>query len=225
MPETEKFDERDSLRPIDQKRRDEIAAGLKRNFHIELTVSVSEWDLLEVLLQRFHRSFVDWGGYLNKGEMKIVSGVASKAAKLLLAIDQTTQCDLGKILEYELAPMTPDRLWAALDVLAKIDPRSPNTEDEKKKVGMRYQEDLKADLQLDLDNWWFQNFDFPAETDEVKVTPFSYFLAQIFKIFPSKIANELGSSRSAVNERRRGVKRRKSRNRKISEAFKKLHSM
>ncbi|QEE36106.1 hypothetical protein FTO60_10525 [Octadecabacter sp. SW4] len=224
MPETEKFDERDSLRPIDQKRRDEIAAGLKRNFHIELTVSVSEWDLLEILLHKFSRTCVDWRGYLNKGEVVKIEGIASKASKLSLAIDQATQLGLGKILDYDLAPMTSGQLLASLDVLARMDPRSPKDEDGKKNVGMRYQDGLKADLQLDLDNWWLRSTGFPAETKKEELTPFSYFLAQIFKILPSEVANDLGSSRSAIDERRRNAARQQARKQEISRAFKKLHS-
>jgi hypothetical protein len=225
MPETEKIDETDILIPLDQGRRDEIAAGLKRNFLIELKVSASEWNLLEILLHRFIRTCVDWRGYLNKGEIAKMEGIASKASKLSLAIDQATQLGLGKILDYDLEPITSGQLLASLDMLAKMDPRSPKDEDGTKNVGMRYQDDLKADLQLDLGNWWLGNFELPAETDEAKGTPFSYFLAQIFKIFPSEVAYDLGSSRSAVNKRRRDVKRRKGRNREISEAFRNLHSM
>jgi hypothetical protein len=211
--------------PLDQGRREAIAAGLKRNFHFELQVSTSEWHLLEILLHGFSQAYSDWHGYLNKGEMVKMERIASKASKLSLAIHQAAQLGLTKILDYDLAPITSGQLVASLDVLAKIDARSPHTEDGKKKVGMRFQDDLKANLQIDLDNWWFRNFDLPAEVDETKLTPFSYFLAQIFKIFPPEVANDLGSSRSAVNERRRGAKQRKARDQKISEAFQKLHEL
>lgn len=224
MAETRKEDEADTLRPIDQGVRDQIAAGMKQRFIIELNVPAKEWDLLEAILRSFHKSFIDWQGYLTKTGIAEISGIASKAAKLLLTIEHAEQQGHGKILEYELAPITTAQLLDALFVLEKIDPRSPKTDDEKKRVGMRYQDDLKADLQLELDDWWERNTGWPTETKEAEETPFSYFLAQIFKTLPGTVADTLGSSRTAVKDRRRAAAQRQKRDREIAEKFQKLSS-
>tara|TARA_R110002051_G_scaffold111308_1_gene183933 strand:+ start:1748 stop:2443 length:696 start_codon:yes stop_codon:yes gene_type:complete len=210
--------------PIDQKRRDEIAAGLRRMFGLELNVSAKEWNTLEATLNNFRKSFIDWDGYLNKGEIAKVRAIASKATKLKLAVEQAQQRGLGKIIEYELGPTTSDQLLASLELLSKIEPISPKTLDGKNRMDVPYHVELKADLQLWLDSWWVRVTGSPAETEEAKVTPFSFFLAQISKALPSEVASDLGCSRSAINTRRRNAARRQARNRNISAAFEKLHS-
>lgn len=224
MAETRKFDEADILRPIDQNVRDAIAVGLKREFLLELNIPAEEWRSLEATFRSFNDLIIDWSGYLNKGEMAGINRISSSATKLSLTIGQVTQRGLRKILDYELAPMTSDQLLAALGALAEIAPRSPKTEDGKKPVGKRYQDDLKADLQLKLDLWWERNTGWSAETKEAEETPFSFFLEQIFDTLPFEVKNGLGHSRTAVNERRRRGKRRQTRGNEISEAFRKLHS-
>lgn len=225
MPETDQLAETDELKPLDQKLRDEIAEGVKRMWCVELNISSAEWELLEASIHRFHRLFLDWDGYLNKGEMAEFRKIASKAAKLSSAMDQVTQRGLGKILEYELAPITSDQLFAALAVLANIDPQSPKSNDGKKQKGTCYQDDLKSDLQSEFDEWWLSNTGLPTATEESDVTPYSYVLGQVSRTLPSKLATGLGISRTAVSGRWRHAARRQARDRKIREAFKKLHSM
>ncbi len=225
MVETRKKDEADTLRPIDQGVRDQIAAGMRREFSIDLNVPASEWDLLEAILRGIYQSFNDWQGYLNKTEMAKIRGIASKAAKLASAMAHAEQSGLGKIIDFELSPFTSDQILAALTVLSKITPRGPKADDALKPHGMRFEDNLKAELQLKLDAWWVRNTGSPAETERSKVTPFSYFLAQIFKTLPTEIARELGTSRTAVKDRRRAAAQRQKRDREIAEKFQKLSSL
>lgn len=90
---------------------------------------------------------------------------------------------------------------------------------------MRYQDDLKADLQLELDDWWERNTGWSKETKEAGETPFSFFMEQIFETLPSEVAKGLGHSRTTVNARRRHATQRQDRKREISEAFKKYRSL
>lgn len=220
MARAGKLVEAETPKLIDQSRRDEIAAGLKREFYIEIIISAAEWSLLEDSLNRFQQSFVDWDGYLNKGEIAKMRRIKSTAEKLLLAIKHTESSGLGRILEYELAPITPDQVLTVLNVLAKTDPRSPKTDDRKKRVGMRRQDDLKAGLQLELDNWWKLNTGFSTETKESEETPFSFFMEQIFETLPSEVVKRLGHSRTAVSERRRRATQINNHYLKIAEIFK-----
>lgn len=207
MAQAGKLVEAKTPKSIDQSRRNEITAGLKRLTDKELNFSAEEWRQLEAILHAFHQSYSDWQGYLSNGEMTKVSGIGSKAEKLSSAIEGAEKSGLGKILDYELAPITSDQLLAALDRLAKIDVRSPRTSDGEKLGGMSVQNRLKADLQSTLDAWWKRNTRSSPKIEESLVTPFSYFLAQIFKILPYEISSSLGHSRTAVSERRRAVKR------------------
>jgi len=219
-----KLAEAEILRPIDQVTRDKIAAGLKRLFDCELNASAEEWDFLEGLLHDFQRSFVDLRGYLNKGEMAKVNGIATKATKLSQAVEQARQQGLGNVLDYELAPVTSEQLLEVLSMLASIDPSSPQGGDTKKTEGQRFQDRLKAALQRELDQWWFRNTGLGPITGEGEVTQYSYFLGQIFRALPLEVAKSLGNSRTAVSQRQRHAGHRQARDREISDAFKKLHS-
>lgn len=219
-----KLAEADILKPIDQKRRDKIAAGLKRLFDFELNVPADEWDLLQGLLHQFQRSILDWEGYLNKGEIARMKEIATKATKLSQAIDLAAQHGLGNIVDYELAPITSVQLLDVLSLLASLDPSSPQADDAKKMKGQRFQDRFKADLQSELDRWWLRNTPFEATTEEGEVTQYSYFLGQIFRALPLEVAKSLGNSRTAVSQRQRHAGHRQARDREISDAIKKLHS-
>jgi|LGOV01.1.fsa_nt_gb hypothetical protein len=198
----------DQLPLFNSELREQIETGLKRECAIEFIVSNKDWDILRTILLRFLLNFNDWHGYLNKGQHREILAIKTKAGKLLDALSRAKENDLEWVLEYALTPNSVSDLLAPLEALSQMIPRTPKTDSNAKRAGQNFQLGLKAELQKQLDAWWTRVVGTNPEVEEGVVKPFSYFLAQIFKTLPTKVAKELGSSRTAVEGRRKTTKRR-----------------
>lgn len=94
---------------------------------------------------------------------------------------------------------------STLELLSALEARSPKVGNKDKQSGDRWLAMCAAVVQAEVDQWWQETAGWNPDVVEGYMSVFSYFLVQIFLALSGPT---LGASRTAVEGRRRLLKKR-----------------
>ena len=134
------------------------------------------------------------------------TGFRCVAREGLLFSPHCKMCSVVRSVIMVPSPHSFENLFEQLGALARMDPKSPRTEEKirTQKGWASREENLRGQLQLEIDTWWEKTTDTHPKAED-SPTEFSNFLEHAFSALPAK--TDFLHSRAAVEKRRRDAVR------------------
>ncbi len=149
--------------------------------------------------------------------------LSSKSQKLQQCIEDISGSGLSLILSEELGEEGLAVFQDNLKTLRKMEVKSPKDEMGQKEYTRQHLGLPKARLQAELDDWWRGvSSQEPEALEDQEPSAFAFFLSELFLALPPLASAGLGTSRTAIEERRRVARQRNKVMKKLAEKLQRL---